>query len=153
MSSRSFVTGLCWPTSSFLSSLTRSAYLKVFNVFSQHYAAGETFAIMVVLLFPVKESFSTWVSLLPRNGVWFFSWSKALMHSLRAKRDLLISAPSILVYLFWSTVSAPRSLPARSMKDIIEYLFESFVFFSCICRIACERELSALAPVTPLVLT
>jgi hypothetical protein len=43
----------------FLSSLTLSAYLKVFKVCSQQLLAGETFAIMVVLLFPVKESFST----------------------------------------------------------------------------------------------
>lgn len=44
---------------SFLSSLTLSAYLKVFRVCSQHEFAGDTFAIIVVLLLPVNESLST----------------------------------------------------------------------------------------------
>jgi hypothetical protein len=40
------------------------------------------------------------------------------MHSLSASNDLLISAPSIFVYLFVFMVSAPLSLPARSINDI-----------------------------------
>ena len=102
---------------------------------------------------PVKESFNTYVNLLPLKGVCFFSKSSALMHSFRAKSDLFISAPSILVYLFYSTVSAPLSLPAKSMNVIIPCLFESLMFLSYICRIAWDLELSALAPVTPLVRT
>ena len=79
-----------------LSSLTLSAYLRVFNVCSEDKAQGEMFPIIKVLQLPVKESFKTRVSLLPLKGVCFLSWSKALMHSLRARRDLLISAPSNL---------------------------------------------------------
>ena len=121
INSRSFVYVCGFPfASSLRSSFTLSAYRSVLSVCSQQLVAGETFAIIVVLLFPVNESFKTYVSLLPLNGVCFLSRSSALMHSLRARSDLLISAPSILVYLFWSRVSAPRSLPARSMKDIIE---------------------------------
>lgn len=52
--------------------------------------------IMSVLQLPMKESFKTWVSLLPLKGVWFLFWSSALMHSFRARRDWLICAPSIL---------------------------------------------------------
>jgi hypothetical protein len=79
-----------------LSSLTLSAYLRVFNVCSEEVAQGDIFPIIKVRQFPVKESFKTKVSLLPLNGVCFLSWSKALIHSLRARRDLLISAPSNL---------------------------------------------------------
>ena len=62
--------------------------------------AGEIFAIIVVLLLPVKESFKTYVSLLPLKGKCLWSRSRALMHSFNASRDLLISAPSIRVCLF-----------------------------------------------------
>ena len=43
----------------FLSSFTRSAYLRVFRECSQQLLAGETFAIIVVFEFPVKESLRT----------------------------------------------------------------------------------------------
>jgi hypothetical protein len=43
----------------FLSSFTRSAYLRVLRECSQQLLAGETLAIMVVFELPVKESFST----------------------------------------------------------------------------------------------
>lgn len=130
-SSLSWVTA-CFapPPISFFSSLTRSAYLKVLSVCSQQLEAGETFAIIVVLLLPVKESFSTWVSLLPLKGVCFFSRSRARMHSLRASNDLLISAPSPRVYLLLSTVSAPLSLPAKSIKLIFPIVLLSFRFLS-----------------------
>lgn len=100
-----------------LSSFTRSAYLRVLRVCSQQEAEGEIFPIIVVLQFPVNESFRTWVSFEPLKGVCFLVWSKARMHSLSASNDLLISAPSIRVCLLVSMVSAPRSLPARSMND------------------------------------
>jgi hypothetical protein len=48
--------------------LTLSAYLNVFKVGSQHDNAGDTLAIIVVLLFPKNESFNTCVSLEPLNG-------------------------------------------------------------------------------------
>ena len=71
-------------------------------VFSEDELLGEILQIMIVLQYPMKESLSTIVSLLPLKGVWLLPWSRALMHSLRVSRDLLISAPSILVCLFWS---------------------------------------------------
>ena len=70
------------------------------SVCSHEETAGDILAIIVVLLVPVNESFKTYVSFEPRNGKCFLSRSKALMHSLSANNDLLISAPSILVYLF-----------------------------------------------------
>jgi len=88
-------------------------------VCSEQLEAGEIFAIIVVLLLPTKESLRTWVSLEPRKGVCFLSKSSALMHSFSARSDLLISAPSIFVYLSVCIVSAPLSLPARSMKLIL----------------------------------
>lgn len=154
MSSRSLVEPPLVPAIrpySFFSSLTLSAYRSVLRVFSQQEEAGETFAIMVVLLLPVKESFSTYVSLLPRNGVCFLSKSSALMHSFNARSDLLISAPSTRVCLSFSFVSAPRSEPAKSMKLILLWTrFVSFLSFSCNCKMACDLELSAFAPVQPL---
>ena len=87
--------------SSRLSSLTRSAYRSVFRVCSQQLNVGAMLATMTVLhLLPWNESLSTIVSLLPLNGLCFFDWSRALMHSLSASSDLLISAPSMRVSLF-----------------------------------------------------
>ena len=40
-----------------------------------------------------------------------------LMHSFNASRDLLISAPSNLVCLSAELDTAPRSLPARSIRE------------------------------------
>lgn len=54
---------------SFFNSFTLSAYLRVFKVCSEQERPGETFAIIVVLQFPVKESFKTYVNLDPLNGV------------------------------------------------------------------------------------
>uniref|UniRef100_A0A2P2MI06 Kinesin-like protein n=1 Tax=Rhizophora mucronata TaxID=61149 RepID=A0A2P2MI06_RHIMU len=123
--------------------------------------------IITVLELPTKESRSTSVSLLPRNGIWIWSLSRARMHSLRAKRLLFISAPSILVCRSLSVVSAPRSLPARSIKEIFPtsfpslesfpslFLLESFTslcFLMASCKIACDLEDSSLAPVDPVLL-
>jgi hypothetical protein len=47
------------PDVSFFNSLTRSAYLSVFNVCSQQLDAGEMLAIIVVLELPTNESFKT----------------------------------------------------------------------------------------------
>ena len=113
-----------------LNSLTLLAYLKVFKVCSEQPSAGLIFAIIKVLQLPMKESLNTKVNLLPRKGVCFLSWSKALMHSFKANKDLFISAPSNFVCLFTSMVSAARSLPAKSIKEIFpkSLLFESFIF-------------------------
>mmetsp|Transcript_70233 Transcript_70233/g.205956 ORF Transcript_70233/g.205956 Transcript_70233/m.205956 type:complete len:229 (-) Transcript_70233:873-1559(-) len=141
------------------SSLTRYAYRRVLSECSTAPLVGETFAIITVLqLLPTKESFSTCVSLDPRKGVWSSCWSSARMHSFRASRDLLISAPSMRVCRSWSSEwSAPRSLPARSMKDTLPCSLSRpsssgrWGSFRLICRIAWEREESTLAPVTPVV--
>ena len=53
----------------FLSSFTRSAYLRVFSVFSELALFGAILPIMTVLQYPVKESLRTIVSLLPLKGV------------------------------------------------------------------------------------
>lgn len=131
----------------FFNSLTLSAYLKVFKVCSLLALLGEIFPIITVLQFPVKLSFKTRVSLLPLKGVWFLFKSMALMHSFNARRDLLISAPSILVCLFWSDTSAPLSLPAKSMNDNFPCRFLPYLRF--IWSRACERELSELAELEP----
>ena len=101
---------------SFLSSFTQSAYLSVFKVYSLLASPGDMFPIITVQQLPIKESLRTIVSFEPQKGICFLSWSKHHIHSLRAKSDLLISAPSIQVYWVWPKVSAPLSLPARSIK-------------------------------------
>lgn len=137
---------------SVLSSFTLSAYQRVFKVCSEQLNPGETFAIITVQQFPVKDPFRTWVNFEPQKGVCDFSKSIALIHSLRAKSDLLISAPSIQVYLSVSIVSAPLSEPARSIKLIIPNTLPSS-YLSVIVKIACDREESTFAPVTPVVLS
>ena len=87
---------------------------------------------------PTKESFSTIVSFDPLKGVWPFPWSKALIHSFKESNDLLISAPSILVCFFWSVWSAPLSLPAKSMKEILPKTF--FPSFRITWRIAWDLD-------------
>ena len=121
------------------SSFTLSAYLRVFRVCSQQLEAGETFAIIVVLLLPTNESLSTYVNFDPLKGVCFLSRSSARIHSFRAKRDLLISAPSIEVFLSLCIVSAPLSEPARSIKLIFEY--SDPLCFNTIYMTACDLEL------------
>ena len=63
-----------------------------------------------------KSERRTCVSLLPRNGVCPCFFSSERMTSFKASNDVLISAPSMRVCLDAWVVSAPRSLPAKSMK-------------------------------------
>ena len=142
---------VCLSAGSFFNSFTLSAYLRVFKVGSQHERAGDTLAIIVVLLLPMKESLRTYVSLLPLNGRWFFfpAWSRARMHSFNASKLLLISAPSCLVCFPVSMTSAPRSLPAKSMKLILLNCLPPCLTWKV--RIAWERDDSSFAPVWPLV--
>lgn len=100
---------------------TRSAYRNVFNVCSQLLLDGETVPIMTVLQFPINESRKTYVNLDPRNGTWRLFWSRNRIHSFSASNDLLISAPSLRVCRAQSAVSAPRSLPARSINVNLLY--------------------------------
>jgi len=78
------------------------------------------------------------------------SWSRALIHSLSASKDLLISAPSIQVYLPFSCTSAPLSDPAKSIKESFP---NSLPLGSLIviASTACDQEESAFAPVEPVV--
>lgn len=70
---------------------------------------------------PMKESRSTWVNLLARKGKWAPLRPRARMHSFKARRLLLISAPSILTCLLALIVSAPLSFPARSMSEYFPF--------------------------------
>lgn len=99
----------------------------------------------------MNESFSTRVSLLPLKGVCVLFWSRALMHSFRASKDLLISAPSNLVCLFWSMTSAPLSLPAKSIKEILPYSW--FPLLKLMDKMAWDREESELELFDPVILT
>ena len=150
-----------------VSSFTRSAYRSVLSVCSHEPSAGEMFAIITVRESPKNESRSTSVSFDPRNGTCDAPESSARMHSFSASRDLLISAPSMRVCRSLSVVSAPRSLPAKSIKESLPKIsvagasfgasaaanafrcFNSMGFFSTSCNIACDRDDSALAPVLP----
>lgn len=72
------------------------SYLSVLSVCSQELRPGEIMAIMqVLLLSPMKESRSTWVSFEARNGRWAPRLPSARMHSFNASNDLLISALSM----------------------------------------------------------
>lgn len=99
-----------------------------------------------VELLPTKESLRTRVNLLPLNGRCFLSMSIALMHSLRAKRLLLISEPSFLVYFEESLMSAPLSLPAKSIKENFDKT-RFFLFFRLICSIPWDQDESLFIPV------
>mmetsp|Transcript_29748 Transcript_29748/g.59716 ORF Transcript_29748/g.59716 Transcript_29748/m.59716 type:complete len:275 (+) Transcript_29748:244-1068(+) len=101
-------------------SFTRSAYRSVLMVWSADQAAGLTAAtITVMAFFEVKDAFSTCVSFDARNDTCCPSVCMARMHSLRASKLLLISAPSVRSCRLWLLVSCPRSLPARSTTDSI----------------------------------
>jgi hypothetical protein len=58
-----------------------SAYLSVLRVFSHDDCAGDMLAIIHVLEFPVKDSFSICVNLLCLNGLCLLSWSIDRIHS------------------------------------------------------------------------
>lgn len=55
--------------------------------------------IITVRELPTNESLKTSVSLLPLKGMCPWSLSRALMHSFKASKLLLISAPSILYHI------------------------------------------------------
>ena len=114
------------------------------SVFSHEPELGEMLATISVRELPMKLSLSTCVSLLPRKGLWCEFMSSARMHSLSASSDLLISAPSMRVCLSLCCVSAPRSLPARSLNAMRPPMGST-----SIDRIACDRDDELLAPVEP----
>ena len=106
-------------------SFNLSAYLRVFRVWSPDEIPGQTHASIMILTLSLarKESLSTKVNLLYLKGTccpyvaWPFWESIALTHSLSPRRDLLISAPSILLSLSFSSQSPALSLPARSTRS------------------------------------
>mmetsp|Transcript_39164 Transcript_39164/g.123451 ORF Transcript_39164/g.123451 Transcript_39164/m.123451 type:complete len:297 (-) Transcript_39164:938-1828(-) len=144
-----------------LMSLALFAYLSVFTVSSYWLPAGDTLVIMTVRLFPPKESFSSRVSFesrygtkldrtrlrpfLPARAAASLSDARALMQFARARRDLLIFAPSTSRAPLLSVAEA-LSEPARSIKDSFPILTCSlmsavFSFASImICITACDRE-------------
>mmetsp|Transcript_1253 Transcript_1253/g.2380 ORF Transcript_1253/g.2380 Transcript_1253/m.2380 type:complete len:234 (-) Transcript_1253:962-1663(-) len=130
---------------------TLSAYLRVFMECSVFDPEGETHAIITVLLPPTNESFRTWVSLDARKGRCPFLSLIARMHSFRAKRDLLISAPSIRRRRSACAVSLPLSLPARSISENLPWrrLIRLPGTRRKIWKIPWLRELRALALVLP----
>ena len=98
--------------------IMKGAYLNVLRVCSQDDMQGLIIAIMQVLAFsPMKESLRTCVSLLALKGRWAPLRPNARIHSFKANSDLFISAPSILVCLLAEFVSAPRSFPAKSIRE------------------------------------
>ena len=110
------------------------AYLRVLIVSSFYAQAGLTVAIITVLQFPPRESFSILVSLLSLKGTkepFLVLSPKALIQLASAKRDVLILAPSInLIPLF--SVTVPLSEPARSTKVSLEYSSSQSLSFKTI---------------------
>lgn len=76
-----------------------------------HHLHIPTLTMQVLALSPMKESLSTWVNLLARKGTWAPLCPNERIHSFKASRLLLISAPSIRVWRFALAVSFPLSLP------------------------------------------
>ena len=93
----------------------------------------------------MKESLKTMVSLEALNGTCPDLESRALMHSLRANKLLLISAPSSLLYLLFDWQSAALSDPAKSTsKSLPHYL--PFILMLRL-QIACDLDEVSLAAV------
>ena len=114
--------------------------------------AGEILPIITVRHLPMKESLRTRVSLLPRKGRCFLAKSRALMHSFRANKLLLISAPSYLVLVLVFFTSPPRSLPAKSIKLIFPCFLPVPTFLRLISNIAWDLEELSFMPVLPTIL-
>lgn len=132
----------------FPSPLSLCAYLKVLSVWSDELEPGLMHAIITILeLYGFrKESLSTIVSLLALKGTCELLESKARMHSFRASKLLLISAPSKRRCRLLLWVSAARSEPARSTnKNLPIVVLALFLIF--MRQTACEREEVSLAAV------
>ena len=119
----------CWWAG--LRSLSRSAYLRVLRVWSLEVLPGQMQASMMILTLSLarNESLKTMVNLLCRKGTccpcvaWPFWASMARTHSLRPRRDLLISAPSCYLSFELSMQSEARSLPAKSTSKSLPHFF------------------------------
>lgn len=95
------------------------AYRRVLRVWSAEVLPGLRQAIMTMkdLFSEINESRKTMVSLDALNGTWPDLESKARMHSFNARRDLLISAPSMRRCRLLLYVSCARSDPAKSTSS------------------------------------
>lgn len=106
----------------------------------------------VLALRPTNESLRINVSFEPRNGICCSSRPIARMHSFNANNDLLISAPSSRVCRSELIVSAPRSLPAKSIRENLPYNSEHLSRLRrIIWKTACDRDEFELADVWPAV--
>ena len=94
-----------------------SAYLSVFNEWLEELLPGQIQANITTLLLYfllTNESLKDNVNFEALNGICVFPWFIALIHSFNASNDLLMLAPSILLYLLFDFVSYALSEPARS---------------------------------------
>jgi hypothetical protein len=130
------------------SPLSLYAYLSVLRVWSDELEPGLMHAIITILeLYGFKnESLSTIVSLLALKGTCELFESRALMHSLRASKLLLISAPSKRRVRLLLYVSAALSEPARSTNKSFPIVVLALLRI-LIMQIACERDEVSLAAV------
>ena len=131
---------------------------------SKWYAAGDTFAIMIVLLAPPRESFKMRVSLEFLYGIYVVVWSaaaifaldrlllactRALMQLPRTNKLLFMLIPSISLSPV-ADVFLARSDPARSIREslLMSSCCVSMLFCSMrSCKMACDRELVAFSAV------
>jgi hypothetical protein len=122
----------------------------VFCVWSAEFALGDTVATITTRACEeVKLSRSTRVSLEARNGTCTCPpppplsvaarMARARMHSFSASSDLLISALSMRRCWLWLRLSAARSEPARSTREM-EPCTRPSLLRSVISQMACERE-------------
>ena len=126
-----------------------------FKVWSDDVWSGEIHAIIItwfLVLPPINESLSTIVSFDCLKGTCFLPESIALIHSLSARRDVFISAPSILLCFILLWESCAFSDPARSTNNnfpesAIIWLFLIYLLYAncsyCMrstwCIVACSR--------------
>lgn len=134
-----------------------------------------TAAIINVLQSPTNESFNTYflfyfiLVLVYFHGMecmnscctlLLYILLKPFCYLLFTNKLLFISAPSNLVTLSELVVSAPLSLPAKSINEnlpcySIRNQITSFIFFLSTndnCKTACDLDESAFAPVLPMLL-
>jgi len=130
------------------SSFTQVAYHRVVRVCWQDLTTGETVIILQVQESShLNESLRTWTSLLALKGVCTLLRRNGLIDSLSAKRLSLISAPSSRVCLSAVEMSAPRSFPAKSIREKVTQ--KCPLFLSMIWKMAWLREEWVLAEVLP----
>ena len=111
--------------------LARLAYFNVLTVYSYCQLIGDMFAIITVLQFPPNESLRSRVSLESRYGTYvpfLFLSPSALMQFARARRDVLILAPSRRRMPRFQ-VTVPLYEPARSISESFPQSMLTSVFF------------------------